>query len=270
MAFPTDFLVPDIEDSVPLAEKSLAREIVSSMIPVIVSTGKQVLVRVNALDTGLLKDDITAVVRPGLFGVNVGKVDTAWHAREVDKILSDVEYSMGIEIGSTKFVPYLESALAVINAYSICMASTRIVAVAFGAEDFTVDMGTQRTDTGNEVFIPRGMVAIAAQAADVVPIDIVYANFRDTQGLERDIQLGKDLGYKAKLAIHPSQLDPINQIYSPSVEELDYAKKVIAASEEAEKMGRGATSIDGTMIDAPVVKRARQILDVHISMSGSE
>jgi citrate lyase subunit beta/citryl-CoA lyase len=132
--------------------------------------------------------------------------------------------------------------------------------VAFGAEDFTVDMGTQRTDESSEVFLPRAMVAIAARAADVVPLDIVYANFRDEDGLRRDIQLGKSLGYKGKFAIHPSQVQPINEMFSPLPEEIEYAKRVVAVFEEAEAQGKGATSLDGKMIDIPVVKRARSLL----------
>ena len=261
-SFPADFLVLDMEDSVPIAEKSVARNVIADMLPVLGKSGKRLLVRVNALSTGLLQDDISSALTPYTYGVNVGKVETFWDVQEIDKILTACELKNGIEPGRTKLIPYLESALGVINSYSICSASPRISAVAFGAEDFTVDMGIQRTDEGSEVYFARAMVAIAARAADVIPLDVVYANFRDEDGLRRDIQNGKNLGYKGKLAIHPSQVEPINEMFSPLPEEIEYAKRVVSAFEEAESQGRGATSLDGKMIDIPVVKRAKSLLDM--------
>ena len=259
-SFPADFLVPDMEDSVPLSEKAAARDVIADMLPILDKAGKRLVVRINALDTGLLEEDMNAAVTPHTYGINVGKVDTRWHVHEIDKILTALEIKKGLERGRIRLILYLESALAIINAYSICSASPRIIAAAFGAEDFTVDMGTQRTDESSEVFLPRAMVAIAARAADVVPLDIVYANFRDEDGLGRDIQVGKSLGYKGKFAIHPSQVQPINEMFSPLPEEIEYAKRVVAAFEEAEAQGKGATSLDGKMIDIPVVKRALSLL----------
>ena len=259
-SFPADFLVPDMEDSVPLSEKAAARDVIADMLPILDKAGKRSVVRINALGTGLLEEDMNAAVTPYTYGINVGKVETPWDVHEVDKILTALEMKKGLERSRIRLILYLESALAIINAYSICSASPRIIAVAFGAEDFTVDMGTQRTDESSEVFLPRAMVAIAARAADVVPLDIVYANFRDEDGLRRDIQLGKSLGYKGKFAIHPSQVQPINEMFSPLPEEIEYAKRVVAVFEEAEAQGKGATSLDGKMIDIPVVKRARSLL----------
>ena len=260
VSFPADILVPDMEDSVPMGEKAVARDVVSDMLSVLDQAGKRSVVRINALDTGLLEEDMSAAATPHTYGINVGKVETPWDVHEVDKILTDLEVKKGLERGKIRLVLFIESAMAVINAYSICSASPRVVAVAFGAEDFTVDMGTERTEEGSEVLMPRAMVAIAARAANVVPLDMVYTNFRDEDGLRRDIQLGKSLGYKGKFAIHPSQVLPINEMYSSLPEEIEYAKRVVAAFEEAEAQGKGATSLDGKMIDIPIVKRARSLL----------
>jgi len=259
-SFPADVLVPDMEDSVPIGEKAAARQVIGEMLPVLKQAGQRSVVRINALDTGLLEEDMAFAVTPYTDGILVGKVETAWDVHQVDEILTALERSKGIEAGKIKLVIFIESAMAVINAFTICSASARIAAVAFGAEDFTVDMGTERTEEGVEVLMPRSMVAMAARAADVTPLDIVYTNFRDQEGLRRDIQLGKSLGYKGKFAIHPSQVQAINEMFSPLPEEIEYARLVVAAFEEAEAQGRGATSLEGKMIDIPIVKRARSLL----------
>jgi len=260
VSFTSDVLVPDMEDSVPIAEKSAARDEIANMLPVLAQAGHRCVVRVNALDTGLLEEDMEAAITQYTYGINVGKVDTIWHVKEVEKIVSAVEKRKGLENGQIKLVLFIESALAVVNAYEICSSSDRIIAAALGAEDFTVDMGTERTEEGSEVLMPRAMVAMAARAAEIVPLDIVYTNFRDEEGLRRDTQLGKSLGYKGKFAIHPAQVDPINELLSPLPDEIEYARKVVQAFEEAEAIGRGSTSLDGKMIDVPIVKRARSLL----------
>lgn len=260
ISFEADVLVPDMEDSVPESEKAAARDEIANILPRLAAAGHLSVVRVNALDTGLLEEDMRAAVTPHTFGINVGKVESPWDVMEVDKIMGAIEARRGMEIGSTRLVLFIESAMAVINAYAICASSPRIVAVALGAEDLTVDMGTERTEEGAEIFVPRATVAIAAKAANVVPLDIVYTNFRDEEGLRRDIKIGKSLGYKGKFAIHPGQVATINQQFSPLQEEVEYARKVVAAFQEAEAQGRGATSIDGKMIDIPIVKRARFLL----------
>jgi citrate lyase subunit beta/citryl-CoA lyase len=259
---PADFLVPDMEDSVPMAEKSAARNVIADMLPILYKAGKRSVVRVNTLTTGLLEEDMNAAVTPHTYGINVGKVDTSWDVHEIDKMLTSLEIKKGLERGKTRLILYIESAMAIINAYSICSASPRIMAVAFGAEDFTVDMGTERTDESTEIFLPRSMLPIAARAANIAPLDIVYANFRDEEGLRRDIQVGKSMGYKGKFAIHPAQIQVINEMFSPMPEEIEYAKRVVIAFEEAEAHGKGATSLDGKMIDIPVVKRARNLLSI--------
>jgi citrate lyase subunit beta/citryl-CoA lyase len=249
-----------MEDSVPVSEKAAARDAIADMLPSLAQAGHRAVVRVNALETGLLEEDLDAAVTPNTYGINVGKVERPWDVQEVDKLLGAIEVKKGLEQGRLRLVLWIESALAVINAYAICTASQRIIAVAFGAEDYTVDTGIQRTEESSEVFLPRAMVAVAARAANVVPLDSVYANFRDEEGLRRDIRVGKSLGYKGKFAIHPAQVAPINEMFSPLPEEIEYARRVVAAFEEAEAQGRGATSLDGKMIDIPIVKRARILL----------
>ncbi|MFQ5860660.1 MAG: HpcH/HpaI aldolase/citrate lyase family protein [Dehalococcoidia bacterium] len=255
-----DVLVPDLEDSVPATEKGRARETVREALPTLAQRGQLVVVRVNPLVTGLTWEELATLVGPHLYGISVGKVESPWELQEYDRILTTLEGGAEVKLGQVKLIPWLESARAVVRASELASASPRVVAVAFGAEDFTNDMGIQRTDMGEEVSFPRALVAVAARATGVLALDTPYVNFRDAEGLQRDIQAALRLGYKGKFAIHPAQLEPINTLFGPSPEEVEYARRVVQAFEEAEAQGRAAIALDGKMIDIPVVKRARNLL----------
>ncbi len=265
----TDILVPDMEDSVPDNEKSNARSLISEKLETLSGKNQSIVPRVNALDTGLTFDDIHAVVNSKTYGISVGKIESSWDIKEVSKILSQIESEKSVELGSTKIIAWIESASAIVNVNSIASASDRMLGIAFGGEDFTNDMGIQRSETGIEILYPRSVVAVAAKAACITAIDTPYVNFRDNDGLEQEIKSVLPLGFKAKFAIHPGQLQSINNLFSPSEEAIEYAKKVIEVFEEAERNGSGATSLDGKMIDVPVVKRARNLLELANRMSQS-
>ena len=265
----TDILVPDMEDSVPDNEKSNARSLISEKLETLSGKNQSIVPRVNALDTGLTFDDIHAVVNSKTYGISVGKIESSWDIKEVSKILSQIESEKSVELGSTKIIAWIESASAIVNVNSIASASDRMLGIAFGGEDFTNDMGIQRSETGIEILYPRSVVAVAAKAAGITAIDTPYVNFRDNNGLEQEIKSVLPLGFKAKFAIHPGQLQSINNLFSPSEEAIEYANKVIEVFEEAERDGSGATSLDGKMIDVPVVKRARNLLELANRMSQS-
>ena len=178
-------------------------------------------------------------------------------------LLAQREQWAGIPIGQIKLIPWIETAMAVVHVYTICTASPRIVGVAFGAEDFTHDMEIERNDDDSEVAYPRSAVCVAARAAGVLALDTPYFRFRDPEGLgQRNASGSRRIGFKGKFAIHPAQIDIINATFSPSASEIDYARRVVAAFEEAERAGRGSTSLDGKVIDVPVVKRALALLEV--------
>ncbi len=265
----TDILTPDMEDSVPDNEKSNARNLISEKLETLSGKGQSIVPRVNALDTGLTFDDIRAVVSSNTYGISIGKIESSWDIKEVSKILSQIESEKSVESGSTKIIAWIESASAIVNVNSIASSSNRMLGIAFGGEDFTNDMGIQRSDTGIEILYPRSVVAVAAKAAGITAIDTPYVNFRDNDGLEQEIKSVLPLGFKAKFAIHPGQLQSINNLFSPSEEAIEYAQKVIEVFEEAERNGSGATSLDGKMIDVPVVKRARNLLELANRMSQS-
>ena len=265
-----DAFVPDMEDSVPWDEKSNARNVTASYVPELAATGVSVIPRVNSLDTGLLEEDLSAVVGPHIFGVSVGKMDNPEIVAEVLSLLDRAEDAAGVERGATRLVPWIESAEAIVKVYDICTASERIVAVALGAEDFTNDMEIKRTDGDAELAYARGAIAVAARAAGVLALDTPFFSFRDVIALKANTEMSKAIGFKGRFAIHPAQLDIINNVYSPSEEEISQAQREIEAFEEAAAMGRGSTSLDGKVIDVPVVKRAQALIEKARAMGLAE
>ena len=265
-----DAFVPDMEDSVPWDEKSNARNVTASYVPELAATGVSVIPRVNSLDTGLLEEDLSAVVGPHIFGVSVGKMDNPEIVAEVLSLLDRAEDAAGVERGATRLVPWIESAEAIVKVYDICTASERIVAVALGAEDFTNDMEIKRTDGDAELAYARGAIAVAARAAGVLALDTPFFSFRDVIALKANTEMSKAIGFKGRFAIHPAQLDIINSVYSPSEEEISQAQREIEAFEEAAAMGRGSTSLDGKVIDVPVVKRAQALIEKARAMGLAE
>ena len=258
--FEADVIIADLEDSVPPEEKLNAREIVAENVSTLSGKGQRIMVRLNSLDTGLTKDELVAVIGPHLYGISVGKFESTWDIRECDRIMAAAEASAGLEPGSLKLIPWIENAKAVMRAYELASASPRVVAVAFGAEDYTDDMGITRTDVGDEVYFPRAMVAMAAKAAEVPALDGPFVRFRDPEGLKADTEVALKLGFKGKFAIHPAQIETINAMFSPRPGDVEYARRVVEVWTQAEAQGRGSTSLDGKMIDVPMVKRARSLL----------
>ncbi len=266
-----DAYLPDMEDSVPEAEKPNARCVIGAYVARLSTTGPLVIPRVNALDTGLTADDLEAVVGPEIDGVSVGKVHTADDVREITDLIGRLEQAAGVEVGRIGLIPWVESAKGVVHCYAVCTASPRIIGVAFGAEDYTHDMGIERLgdETDSEVAFARNTVCVAARAAGVPALDTPYFKFKDNAGLQRNALASKRCGFKGKFAIHPAQIRIINRVFSPSVEEIEQARRVVAAFEAAERTGRGSTSLDGQVVDVPVVKRARNILALAESMPES-
>ena len=267
---PADAIVLDLEDSVPLAEKANARAMVRDAIAGRVLAGQRVFVRINSLRSGLLENDLEAVVIPGLDGINLPKPDSADDMRQVEAIIDGLEAARGIEKGHVKLTPWVETAKGLLNAVGIASASSRIVAIIFGAEDFTLDTGMQRTEAGDELLYPRIMVVIAARAAEVVAIDTPFNDFRDEDGLTRETTLARQLGFQGKYVIHPAQIEPVNQAFRPSPEEVEQAMVVVKAFEEAEARGLASTSVGGKMIDIPIAARARRLLTVADSIARRE
>ena len=268
--FSAQWLIPDLEDSVPQAEKTLARDIVAEHIPLLATASKFIVPRVNSLSSGLAENDIAAVASKEIIGISIGKISTVDDVNIIEQMLQAAEKKADIPIGHITILPLIETAKGVINAYEICQASDRIRWVAFGAEDFSADMSISRTVDNTEpvsgigaepgLTYPRSAVAIAARAAGVHALDTPYTRFRDPDGLKQEASLAKAIGYKGKLSIHPVQVETIESIFKPSSSEIERARRVLDIASEAETAGRGSASLDGEMIDMPVILRARNVL----------
>lgn len=266
--------VPDLEDSVPTGNKAEAREVTADALPALCGLGKPVVPRVNSLGTGLTEDDLRAVVGPHVVAISIGKISSPKGIEVVDEMISELELERGLEPSVIGILPWLETASAIVQAFEICDASDRVRWAAFGAEDYSADMGIGREvdveDGGAgsieeygeaSLLYARSAVAVAARAAGVEALDTPYVKFRDPDGLRREAGLAKRLGYGGKFAIHPAQIETIDSVFSPSEQEIERAKRVLAAARVAESEGHGSVSLDGEMIDAPVVARAKNVLD---------
>ena len=257
-----DAFVPDMEDSVPGAEKANARETIAKLLPRLAATGIPVIPRVNSLDTEWIEADLEAVVGPHVHGISVGKVRRAGDIAAISRLMGMIESRSGLRVGTLHLVPWIETAEAIVNVAEICRASARIVAVAFGGEDFTNDMGIERLEDEVQIAYARQALCIAARAAHVLALDTPYFKLRNPEGLRDNSLKAKSIGFKGKFAIHPEQIDTLNECFSPSAQEVAHAERVVAAYEEAERRGRASTSLDGWVIDVPVVKRARALLEL--------
>jgi len=257
---PADVLILDLEDSIPRSEKAAARTMVRESIAGMALAGQQVFVRINSIAGGLALEDLEAVIAPGLDGINQPKPATAGDIIKVADIIERLERERGIEWGSIKLLPWVETAKGLLNAFDIASASPRVVGIVFGAEDFALDTGIMRTEEGDELLYPRMTVVVAARAAGVAAVDTPYNNFRDEAGLALEAALARNLGFDGKFLIHPDQIAPVNRIFRPTGEQIARARQVVAAFEAAEAQGLGSTSLDGKMIDTPIANQARRLL----------
>ena len=255
-----DALILDLEDSVPPAEKDSARQMVATSLEGLASVGREVFVRTNSLSTPYIVPDIKAVVCGGIRGILLPKSESAEDIHKADALILDIEVEAGLEIGSTGLLALIETPRGIINAYEIASASARILGLAFGAEDYTLEMGITRTKEGDELYYPRMAISLACHAASVLAIDSVYTDVRDSEGLVKETKVVRQMGFQGKLVIHPDQVGPVNQVFVPSEDEITHARRVVAAFEAAVAEGKASTSLDGRMVDAPVAERAKKLL----------
>ena len=265
-----DAVVPDLESGVPDPEKARARQMLREALPALAASGQQVFVRVNAIDSVYIWDDLNAVISQHLTGVTLPQIESADDIRRLDEIITNLEHGKHVPFGHVRIIPFIESALGVVRAFEIATASSRVVAVAFGAEDFTADMGVSRSPEGHEILYARNQVAVMARAAHKLAIDAPFVTIDDHDGLARDTGLALQLGFKGKFAIHPSQIELINATFSPSEEEIGQAKRVLKAFERAEAEGEGTCSLDGKMIDTAIALRAQKLLRTAESVARKE
>lgn len=259
--FQCDAVQIDLEDAVPIAEKDAARILVRSFLNMYKNRNKEILVRINGLDTKWALDDLKAVLPAVPDGIRLPKADTPEVVEHLDTILTEYEEELGLAVGHFKILPSIETALGVLNAPKTAQASGRLIGLAFGAEDYTATMEINRTKTGEELFNARMNVLWGAKAAGIQAIDSIFADVNDMEALRKETELIKKLGFTGKCMINPRQTDIIHDVFAPKQEEVDYALEVIEAIKRAREMGTGVISLRGKMIDRPVVIRAARVLN---------
>jgi citrate lyase, beta subunit len=257
-----DSLMFDLEDAVALTEKDSARLLVYNAIKTVDYGNTELVVRVNALDSPYGRDDIEAVVRAGVHVIRLPKTETAQDILDVEAVIEEVERKIGREVGSTKMMAAVESAIGIINAYEICKASKRLIGIAIGAEDYVTNMKTKRFPDGMELLGARAQLIIAARAAGIACFDTVYTDVDNEEGFRNEVKLIHQLGFDGKSVINPRQIAPVNEIYTPSEAEITKSINVVRAAREAAERGLGVISLNGKMIDKPIIERAERVIQL--------
>lgn len=259
-----DSIMLDLEDSVTLAEKDAARLLVYHALQSVDYGNTEMVVRINPLNTPFGRKDIEAVVRAGVHVIRMPKTETADEVREVEAEILRVEQRLGC-VGRTQIMAAIESALGVVNAYDIATASTRMMGIALGAEDYCANLKTQRTPSGNELQLARQTIVVAARAAGIDALDTVYSNLNDMDTFRAEVEYIKSLGFDGKSIINPRQIEVVNEVFAPKEKDIAKARTILAAIKEAEARGSGVVSVNGKMVDKPVVIRAQRTIDLAIA-----
>lgn len=255
-----DAVIFDLEDAVPPGEKDAARILVAHTLRSLRFPGIRAVVRVNPFGSGPAREDYEAVVplKPEL--IMPPKVSCAEEAREISAALGALERRHSLAEGSIGLIPLIETAQGLENAYTIARCDARVKALQLGAEDLAFDLRAVRTKEGAEILYARGRIVSAARAAGKDAYDTPFTDVDDEEGLARDLSFARALGFSGKAVISPRHVQAVNAAFAPTREEVAYAREVIAALEEGSRMGRGAVSLRGRMIDKPVAERARRVL----------
>ena len=258
--YKSDSLMFDLEDSVAIAEKDTARMLVAHALQHPLYREIETVVRVNPLSSAYGHLDLQAVVRAGVDVVRMPKTDSADDVREMEEAIAAVERQCGREVGSTKMLAAIESAIGIINAPAIASASKRLIGIALGAEDYVRSLKTERSADGIELLYARCAILQAARAYGIMAFDTVFSDVRNEEGFLREAALIKQLGFDGKSLINPNQINLLHNLFAPTLKEFEQAQKIIAAAEDAEKRGLGVVSLNGKMIDSPIIERARLVL----------
>lgn len=255
-----DAVILDLEDAVAPSEKDAARVLVRNTIRYMDFRGCQIIVRINAIDSSFWQRDLDEVLpqKPDL--ILLPKSGSAQDILAADEYITALEEKLGFERNTVGLMPLIETALGVENAFAIASASSRVEALFLGAEDLTADLRCQRTKAGREIEYARTRLVTAARAAGVDVYDTPFTDVNDDEGIRTDAELAKALGFTGKASISPRHVEVINQVFSPTEQEIDYAYKVMDAIRWAKAQGKGAVALYGKMIDAPIVARAEQTI----------
>ena len=259
LSLPADGVILDLEDAVAISEKVATRP------TVVEAFGKpragKLYVRVNAMTTDWCFGDIQAVVQPGVDGIILPKVESSQDLRTVDWLIANLERERGLPPGGIDLVPIIETALGISRLARICRSGTRVRRLAFGAGDFTLDMGMVWSRSEAELLPYRSACVMESRAAGLEPpMDTVWADLRDPDGFVASAQHAAALGFQGKMCIHPDQIGPCNAAFTPDDAAVERARRIVAAFDKAEAEGLASIQLDGQFIDYPIVERARRVL----------
>lgn len=255
-----DVLLLDIEDSVPMPEKQQARENIKEFVKRKDLQGKLIFPRVNDRESGELLKDAHQLTIEGVHGFMYPKATKGEDIYFFGKLLETIEYEKGLPIGTFKIIPLIETTGAVMNIQDICTACSRVIAVAFGCEDYVTDLKGKHDAAGQSIFYARNAISNGARACGVIPIDTVHIKVHDLEDLEKNIILAKQLGFEGMLVLNPKELPLVHKYFSPTEEEVAWATEMIELSEEAIREGKGVAVKDNKFIGPPMVKMAKNIL----------
>jgi len=256
-----DALILDIEDSVqPVSNKEIARKLIKEKINSGLFKKYPVFPRINDRESGHLLKDVYTLTIEGVTGFVYPKAKRGEDIYFFDKLLETIEYEKGLPVGKFKIVPLIETTAAVLNAQEICLASNRVIAIAYGCEDFIADLEGIHDEEGKSLYVPRAMIAMAARATGVIPIDTVHINVHDLKDLEENVKIAKILGFEGMLILHPKELEIAHRYFSPTIEEIGNAKEMLRLAEEAEKMDKGVAIMNGKFIGPPMVSAAKKVV----------
>ena len=255
-----DIVCFDLEDSVPDNEKVNARNLIKSALKSRKSYGSSIFVRTNSPTSGKIPSDLKEVVQKGIDGIVIPKVNNVKEMQKIEKILSKLEKSRKLK--PIQIIPSIESAEGVVNTYNIASFGKRVSAVVFGVFDLLNDLGVEYTKEAEGAAYSRTKIPVDTHAAGVVAIDAIWQDLKDSNGFEKDCKLGKSLGYSGKSIIHPDQISVVHKLFHPNKSEILWAEKVCKVYLESTKKGKGATTVDGKMIDEVHFKQAKALLDL--------
>lgn len=259
--FNPDIFLFDIEDSVqPKENKQIARDNIIQYVAEGKFKDRIIFPRINDRESGELLKDVYQLTIPGIQGFMYPKSTCGEDVYFIGKLLEAIEYEKGFPVGTFKLIPLIETTGAVMNIQEICKASKRVVAVAFGCEDFVTDLKGKHDASGNSIFSARTLIAMGARACGVEPIDTVHIKVHDLEDLEKNLSLSKDLGFEGMLVLNPKELPLVHQYFSPTCEEIEWAKEMIALSDAAFAEGKGVALKDNKFIGPPMLKMAKGIL----------
>ena len=256
-----DSICMDMEDGVAANKKAEARAVIAQAMKELDFGDSEVCIRINSIGSGLEKRDLAAALATEPNAIVIPKIETAEQVSWVSERIEIYELTSRLNIGSIRLLIGVETAKGILNLKEIAEADRRLEAIIFGAEDYPASVGATRTKEATEVLYARSAVVTACAANDLQAIDMVYIDFRDLDGLRVEAQQGAGLGFSGKQVIHPNQVVPVQEAFTPSAEAIEYAKRIVESFEASQKEGKGAYALDGKMIDMPLLKNAQKVLD---------